>query len=455
MRHIREALLLLRGEPEIIRRSPLAKTLDAAAECKPLIECRDALRREIGAFKPSPPPLDPEKVWQRFESSGANIYLLNGLEFRTLCSAPEYAIRPTFTKALEDHTDRLKRGLCLKGLVHSYFSRWRSMEQPEVLERLIKGALDRYPRPGPVIAKWRGEPSLFSASAANGLAEVAVARKFDFETLLQLQYVPRGPGLAMQAQARGAELAVAHLRALEAGSDKDSALSFLNWMIAHILTDTLLLGALYTASSALILSRSAEVSGPFQEAVRNFVQSCRWLGDPRLRQSAPNWRAMEPEARERFLSWLAKESILFFFNTILPPNDHNRRRAEFWLRYYQKITDFQVAISDADRAKILASKATSRLPLHSRVEGSVASAFLLQFRGWDRDYVVVEFSETGNAAYIYERPMFESKNVNLRTPVFQLARHLKHEGRTDRILHSQGGWEFPARQKLAELGIRP
>jgi hypothetical protein len=78
----------------------------------------------------------------------------------------------------------------------------------------------------------------------------------------------------------------------------------------------------------------------------------------------------------------------------------------------------------------------------------------MRFKGHGTDYIIVEFSETGNAAYIYDRATFESKSVNLRSPQFQLNRHLKHERWPHRILHVTG-WEFSARQKLAELGILP
>jgi len=225
-------------------------------------------------------------------------------------------------------------------------------------------------------------------------------------------------------------------------------------MLQDVLTDPLLPGALHHAVSSLILSRAAEKSESFQQTLRNYVRHHARLGDPRLRQCMPNWRDMEAEAQQRFLSWLAKESIIFFFDTILPRNDENRRRADFWLRYHSRMSDFQVAISEHDYWKLTANKSSSPLPLHSRVSQSSTSAFLMKFKGHGGDYVVVEFSETGNAAYIYDRALFESTNVNLRTPQFQLNRHLKHDRRLDRILHL-GAWESPARRKLAELGIWP
>jgi hypothetical protein len=31
-----------------------------------------------------------------------------------------------------------------------------------------------------------------------------------------------------------------------------------------------------------------------------------------------NWRPIASEAAQRYLSWLARDNIIFFFNTILP-----------------------------------------------------------------------------------------------------------------------------------------
>lgn len=328
------------------------------------------------------------------------------------------------------------------------------MDAPEELEILLKNAIASCPRVSPAINRWRGAQSLFSAQAAEALAEFIVNKQSNIQTVLKLQYVGPATLLALNTHAKVAQLAGKRFRQMEISSDEQSNLRYLDWMIKDVLTDTLMPGALHAAVSTLILSRSAEKSEAFQQTLRSYVQSCTRLGDPRLRQSAPNWRDMDPEAAQRFLSWLAKENILFFFNTILPRNDENRRRADFWLRYHKQIRDFQVAISEQDYWKLKAKKSSVDLPLHSRVTHGSASAFLMKFQGHGSDFIIVEFSETGHAAYVYERAAFEAKNVNLRTPTFQLNGHLKHDGRMDRILHL-GTWEFGARQKLAELGIRP
>jgi len=318
----------------------------------------------------------------------------------------------------------------------------------------LKNAIADHPRGTPAIQRWRSAQSLFSAEAAEKLADFVVDRRSNIETVLKLQYVGPVTRLGLMTHAKAAELASQRFRKLESGSDEQTNLRYLEWMIKDVFSETLMPGALHKAASSLILSRSAERSESFQQTLRSYVQSCPRLGDPRLRQCAPNWRDMDPDAGQCFLSWLAKENILFFFNTILPRNDENRRRADFWLRYHKQIRDFQVAISEQDYWKLKANKSTAGLPLHSRVSQSSTSAFLMRFKGYGTEFIIAEFSETGNAAYIYDRAAFESKNVNLRTPFFQLNRHLKHDGRKDRILHL-GAWESPARQKLAELGIRP
>lgn len=454
MTKLSEALQLLRYEPEIIRRTGTGRILDGLKECAPLIRTRDDLRTHIGRIRPTPPPLDPNQVWQTFEANGGDLTKLNNLEVRTLCSAGEFAIRQRFVQALQADPERLKNGRCLYALVNSYFTYWREMENAEELERVLRSSIARYPRKSPAVELWRSAGSLFSDKAANGLADFIATRQSKIDTVLALQYVGTGTKLASATRARTAEMASGRFQRLEQEWTESACLTYLDWILDDVLTSGVPLPPFHASASVLIMSRSAEKWQSIQSKLHAFVQRDPRLGDPRLKQYTPNWRGMHPDAGQRVLSWLARESILFFFNTILPPNDENRRRAEFWLRYHRKILDFQVAMSDQDLWKFKANKAPANLPVYSRVAQTATSAFLMQFRGYAQDYVIAEFSETGNAAYIYDKATFESRNVNLRTPQFNLTGHLKHERWPHRILH-QRGWERPARRKLAELGIVP
>ena len=78
----------------------------------------------------------------------------------------------------------------------------------------------------------------------------------------------------------------------------------------------------------------------------------------------------------------------------------------------------------------------------------------MRFQGYGGDYVVVEFSEKGNAAYIFRAADFEGRRVTMRTPRFDLKAHLKFDD-AHRILHIHD-WEPKAAYKLAsEFGVRP
>ena len=103
------------------------------------------------------------------------------------------------------------------------------------------------------------------------------------------------------------------------------------------------------------------------------------LGDPRLGNRAPNWRLLNPAARARFLAWLTKETLEFFFNTIVPENDENRRRAKFWIGYARAglIRDFNVVVAYQDESLIRRSRAKF-IPSYARLdanENSKTSAF--------------------------------------------------------------------------------
>jgi hypothetical protein len=242
---------------------------------------------------------------------------------------------------------------------------------------------------------------------------------------------------------------------------QESALKELQWISTNLLTSTLRPESYRLAMGKLIVSRMVEALPLFQSALVDLIHADERLGDPRLAYCAPNWRTVPVEAKERYLAWLAKETLQFFFDTLVPKNDKNRRRAEFWLDYAKKqgkIRDFQVAVSEEDRPKIRASRART-IPQYSTVSGGRASAFLMVFEGYGTEYVVIEFSETGHAAYIYARKAFESIGVTLRSNSFNLGEDLRRmDDAHERILHrteTRERWEVKARRKLAELGIRP
>jgi len=441
------ALQKLAAEAQVLRHHTALPLLDGHHACLQLSRAVDKLREKRTVIKLDRPKLNVEAVWSRFASSRHDLGVLDALQFRTLCSAEQTALRPEFIAALAKHPEKLKRSRCLYGMVNSYFAEWRTMQNPRTVEGLLISAFANHSVKNPVVQKWLASASraLFSERAAAFLSEEICSGQKAVDEVTKL-------GLAVRASA--ARSGCEYLRRVEGLRENEWSLRYLQWMTEKVLSDLTLPDAFSEAISSLILSESAKRSETFQRSLRFYIQNHKRLGDPRVRESSLNWRSIAPEAAQRYLSWLARDSIIFFFNTILPNNSENQRRKDFWLRYHDRIKDFQVALSEADVWKVKASQQGTDLLYYSRVAHPTTSAFLMKFEGYGGQFLVIEFSEKGNAAYLYNIAAFESKRLTLRTPRFELKNHLKFDD-THRIIHN-GDWERKAAYKLSwELGIRP
>ena len=449
-----EALRHLVAEGQLIRHRTALPSVNADHACAHLKGAVEKLRQKLMVVKLSRPKLNVERVWAEFAAGKYDLGKLDGLRFRALCCDEKTALRPEFVAALSHDPARLKRSPCLYGMVDSYFSEWRRMNNPAGVEKLLMSAFSLYSTKNPVVRKWEHCRPLFSEQAATFLANHICSGQRAVDEILKDHFVRPLTRLAVSVRTAAARSACEALRQVEREGDNESSLRCLQWITEKVLSDLTAADAFYYAVSSLILSEAAQRSEAFQRALRVYVQSNKRLGDPRVRESSVNWRSMASEAGQRYLSWLARDSILFFFNTILPNNNENRRRKDFWLRYHDRIRDFQVAVSEADLWKIRASKGNSEVLHYSQVVHQTTSAFLMRFEGYGADYVVAEFSEKGNAAYIFKAAAFEARRVTMRSPRFELKQHLKFDD-THRILHS-GAWEPKAFYKLAsEFGIKP
>jgi hypothetical protein len=339
-------------------------------------------------------------------------------------------------------------------MVNSYFAEWRTMKNPLAVEGLLTSAFERHNAKNPVVQKWLASKAVFSERAAEFLSEKICSDQKAVDDVLREHYVGQLTKLGMSIRASAAKSACEYLRRVEGRQDNEWSLRYLQWTTEKVLSDLTLPDAFSEAVGSLILSDSAKRSEGFQRALRSYVQNHKRLGDPRLRESARNWRSIAPEAAQRYWSWLARDSIVFFFNTILPNNSGNQRRKDFWLRYHDRIKDFQVAVSEADVWKVKANQKSTDLLYYSLVAHPTTSAFLMSFEGYGGHFLVIEFSETGNAAYIYNIADFESRGLTLRTGQFSVKNDLKFNT-THRIFHN-AYWERKAAYKLSsEFGIRP
>jgi len=448
------ALAQLKAEEKVIGHRAALPVVDGKKECRTLGRTLEKLREQRTTVKLDRRKLDSQQVWRTFTAGSFDLNRINELEFRTLCSAEDTALQPEFIASLERSPERLGRSRCLYGLVHNYFAGWRTMANPSAVEYLLQAVFRRYEGRNPVVELWSANAFLFSPQAATSVAVEICADQKSVDDALKTYFVSPLTKLALAVRNSTAISGGQNFREAERAHGEEWSLRYLRWLIEKVFSDLTSREAFCATVSLLIMSESAKRSEVFRRALRVYIQNHKQLGDPRLRESSPNWRAMVPDAAQRYISWLARDSIIFFFNTILPDTNENRRRKEFWLRYHDCIKDFQVAVSEDDLWKIKSGHKASELIAYSQVEHPTTSAFLMQFEGYGSKFLIVEFSETGNAAYIFKLADFESLRVTLRTPRFELKKHLKFD-KTHRIIHN-GNWEAAASYILSnEFGIRP
>jgi len=456
---ISEALNRLQLDIAEFRQSTVYRPVDPQTYLRQLSRTIEVLEKKSDNVAVPKPVLDPEEVWARWRKEQYAFDKLDSREKRTLCISPETATRAKLVEALKGDPETLKRLTTFNGFVQGYFAKWRSMDNPEAIEKLIHDLLEqgRIPRKSRVLDVWRRSLFLFSALASQRLAEVITRDRKPMKQACGEFFIDPSTSLIADTHKRAAEMFVKGLISKQSFISEPEAVRDFRWVFDNLLGVGLHPVTYRAVMSDLINSQLPARMLGFQKSMVEVIHGDERLGDPRLAGNAPNWRTVPQDAKEKFLAWLAQETLQFFFDTLVPSNDENRRRAKFWLEYAKKqgkIKDFQVAVSDDDVYRIKASRAKT-VPSYSRVTGGNTSAFLMVFEGYGKGYVVIEFSETGNAAYVYTREEFESSGVKLRSYSFHLTADLKRKGNEEiRIIHN-GEWELKARRTLSELGIRP
>lgn len=190
------------------------------------------------------------------------------------------------------------------------------------------------------------------------------------------------------------------------------------------------------------------------------------LGDPRLKRNT-QWLDISERARKRMISWIAHRDLNLFFRAVAMDDD----RRQFWLRYVDQITYSRLVLGDdVARRSDPAIHEFLKQKLHARLQDGdpSVSAFIIQIQ----DILFVEFSQSGDACYMYR---YDEHQIDLELPSYvrsELRRQwgqsrgsvLKNRipdwirnpnwtrSRDNRIVH-QGAWQYNAASKLRILGI--
>lgn len=145
------------------------------------------------------------------------------------------------------------------------------------------------------------------------------------------------------------------------------------------------------------LCRRAQPHVPLRDAV-----IAAWKA-PWLTMNHAAWARVSEATRKMVEGWLKLELIHQFFDVLSDDRDQDRRRFEFWRGYHEQMDAVYFVLgSDADRHgdadwKKLKEAIEGR---HLAFSGSRSTHAFIMYIG---DRAIVEFSQTGNAAYFYRR----------------------------------------------------
>lgn len=398
------------------------------------------------AAKPPRPPEDYRQQWQDFIDKRRDS--LEPRTVRYLCWEPDIAIDARFQKYL----DRLETDLSarsLQGLVRSCHARWSPDFAGGSVAADVRQRLYRFNGAHRVVAKWKEAPSLVLGSKATGeLATWILQGRKPIKEACEFWKVEEQSRYLLQAVE---EAAAKCLKKVGEHSPYNrymigQLIGWSGWEIDRFKKLT---------SDAI---ESAFPASEFGQLLKLVVLGDSRLGDPRLPTNSINWLGVRTESRNRFLEWLSKDDIVFFFEFCFPKGGDPHRRKEFWLNYVGNVKKSRPLLCDADRARLPKKEQVGNFGRidsgYAGPTGQETSAFFLDFGA----VVAIEFSKVGNACYLYEKQTAERVILDFWSPKPFSAHELKERKRAaKRLPHDrQGRWQNDLRDFLASrYGIRP
>lgn len=193
-------------------------------------------------------------------------------------------------------------------------------------------------------------------------------------------------------------------------------------------------------------------------ALRDYLIRPDVWKNPKLRNSgiASKWRNVNESIWRMVLSWVTREHLRVFFEIISGRNGAKKDRFEFWSQYLEQITFTKLVFGQETQRQQQQNSEIEKLFREEKDVYALLSsnkseldAFIIQIK----DYVFVEFSMNGNAAFIYESNKLPF-NLDARQVNNKINVDLLKLGQNNRIIHN-GNWQYSAKNRLMNLGIFP
>lgn len=358
---------------------------------------------------------------------------------RALCWQPKVATDSNFHYYLDQAWPDLNPR-ALRGLVNACHTMWsKELANSPVVER-VRHRLANYDGKNRTLVRWRGAVAMILG--VNG------AQVFGKEIIRQTASVANACK-EWQLNEQSAYVSAAMEEAVNVCLSADKSTSYhIQYLIGLLRWANWPAETFKRVVGYAITHYFAKIDNGWREHLLSFVLDDPRLGDPRLKSIS--WIGISEEARKRFIQWLSKGDIVFFFDHVLGSYDPHGRR-DFWLRYVGSLVQSRPLLRYDDETRLSNEIRQKRgaLASYGRVKG-VASSFLLDFGS----IIAIEFSTSG-AIYFYDRQTFSQIVPEFwQRGEFSEGNLKRKRVAAGRVVHS-GQWQYEAKTILAQHGIRP
>lgn len=405
--------------------------------------------------KPSVPLKPPKsdqyiKQWNEFLENPSNTEI-SRTAIKYLCWESDIVHNPLFYNYLSKN-DELLSPRAIKGLVSSIHMRWQKESfEKEIVKYAVQQIKDYSGRDRTLI-KWKSNIPMILGEKAYQL----FAHDVIFASLQDIKKVAESWALFENSDyMRHAAVSTSEwcMGSNDFGEKTSASTIYvldniLNWQGFEV--DGLKFR--YVASKLINHDKAMLI----KEEIRTRILTHPMLGDPRLPSCRNNWNGMNPDAKIRFMGWLAERDIVFFFDNVLKGRDRQGRRS-FWLNYVNsksliasrsflsETATLEIKRYNTDREKI-------NFGLLHPPSASNRAAFILHFG----NIVVIEFSEVGKV-FVYLKEEFEirfKRDMWTNLPVAESTLRCQSLDSDRKIIHSRN-WESKVANILSRYGVRP
>jgi hypothetical protein len=395
---------------------------------------------------PRPPRIDPNLINQWKSNADYPVFLrLSAAAIRFLCWEPSVATDPKFHSYLESQPSP-PSPKALRGLLYCYHLNWSRTEEDtqKIISRSLANWIRSYSGSNSTILNWqRNLETLVGPSAS-----FAAAKRLERERPDNLDRFREDLGIYPDTKFWSSAVNLASEMIIE--NFHNMEISSARWLTKVLWASGNIEGTQLASDFSLaVLNSRTEGDEAMQEIFREFgLQKFR---DPRI--STQHWHLIDPEAQKRFISWLSRSDIKFFFELIIGTGKDPHGRKPFWLRYISKMVRTQVLIhpQDAERLRWELHGAEERGQTWGKIKkegGHYTSAFILDFG----KVLAVEFSQTNNACQLYGQHHALKTFESFYGRSWRVT-ELKN-GDLPKVTH-QKNWEEFLANNLARYGIYP